>query len=657
MALISYRQRECETCGGPLEYHADKKEYVCKYCGNRYEKTESYDGQFSVRHAALQALSAIARRNCELAEDNLNDCQKIDPAYPGSIIARMSYCLLRAGIAQAEGDGLASANYINQAIDQYRKLPSSFDEIACDTEADFYESIDSEDVRSLLITNFNLMKDETRAQRIDEAFDPSKVHGDATNALVREMRQGDWAAVDALIGAQGRYDVDAFLPLLLDSYPNCEQKARDVSIALARGADGTRMREALSRYVAGASDDVGIRAAVISAFAERGIAPQGEAVANWLASGPDQGEVNTIVSATCTTTLSDDDAEAIVESALAHLDAASIENVIAILAGSESFISYQVSALTSFFTRADQTSDDKVAVYRCVAANGLTNKKKQALFGELLNASVPISEKRLLADVIGTDIGAINPTLIERYLLHSTVDGAGKADLVSELVKHVPARESLAYAAKRYASSGTDSPEAKNKVIAALAREGLIERIDDLGGTLEGDSPGQSVETARGMKEAGVGVGPTALNDYLGKTLGTSEYSGRVFDELYIPQCRISRENFIRFLFDAPDEQGKAERAAKLARALTGTLADLRIKADTPSGSFEGPLLHAYLLKTTDGAPTVNAIGGVLLETARKPNCEVTLNGSTKKFKKFVSSGQVQLSEPAAAFWASMRKA
>ena len=81
---ISFKQRVCETCGGDLVLDQARGCYVCMYCGNTYERSESYDGNLSVRNAALQALNSVASLGGSLdkwdtVEDNLNDCLKIDP--------------------------------------------------------------------------------------------------------------------------------------------------------------------------------------------------------------------------------------------------------------------------------------------------------------------------------------------------------------------------------------------------------------------------------------------------------------------------------------------------------------------------------------------------------------------------------------------------
>ena len=655
MAQISYKQRECDTCGGRLIYLKDEKEYVCAYCGNRYEKTESYDGQYSVRHAALQALSAIAKRNYELAEDNLNDCQKIDPNYPGTTVARMSYCLLHAGMKQAEGDSLASKNYINQAIEQYRKLPPAFSEVECDLEADFYENLDSEDIRSLLISNFGLFKDNARASYIDEMFDPSKVRGNATNALIREISQEDWEAVDALIGAQGEYDVDTFLGELLAKYPSSQQKSINVSAVLSRGVDGDRARETLSNYLLNARDDADIQAAIVSSFANTGISPEGRAVVHVIRQTPSAESSLSIVKAICEVPQRDSDVEVIIDGVLTSGDGATIKSVIELLSTSGSFLTYQVSSFKTLACRTDLSPDAKIEAIRTATRYGLTAKKEQALFGEILELPLPIEEKKELLAALGEDIKAINPTLIDRYLMHSSVDGVGKAEVLETLIKYIPARESLSYSAKRYVTASVDGMEARNKVVMVLGREGLVEQADNLSGMLAGSDQAYGIEATRDLKESGIKVGPMALNDYLTKTLGTNEFSSQTFDELYTPESKTTLEAFVRFVFDAPDAGDKAEHAGKLAKRLMGSFVDFRIKTDTPSGSFEGPLLHAYLLKTADGQKTVNDIAHLLLETARKPNCEMTLNNKTKKFKKFVSSGEVKLSEASAAFCTAMR--
>ena len=473
MATVGYQQRVCETCGGTLAYDRAAKEFVCEYCGNRYERTERYDGQFSVRHAALQALHAITRRNTTLAEENINDCQKIDPAYPGSLIARFSYALYQAALKSAEGDQDASKNYIHQALEFYGKLPKPFSEAECDAEADFYENIESADVKALLLNYFSMVHDGERFAYVDERFDPSQVHGDTTSAIAREIDEGDWESVDKLLDSQGTFEPNAMIGRILTRYPASERKVENVHAILRRGLDRERARDVVSSYLASTDDALDVVAAIVTAFANESMSPRGSAVGGFLQSLAD-GDGAAVVTALGSASYSDEDLSAIGQALLCNARAGVITHTIEVLKNGDNYLSYNVSDLTYALSRADLSQEEKIALIDVVGRNGLTPKKRQALFGEMLMAAVPVGDKQAILGALAAESHAINPTMVDRYLNHATVDGPGKAEIMTTLIALTPARESLAYAAKRYAANPSDPPEIASPVLGTLASANLI---------------------------------------------------------------------------------------------------------------------------------------------------------------------------------------
>ena len=660
MALVGYKQRECSTCGGHLVYHKDTKEYECTYCGNRYDKTESYDGQFSVRHAAQQVLSALASRNMELVEENLNDCQKIDPSYPGTIIAQLMTRLNEAGVAAREGDSQASNSAISRAIHLYKKLPPSFDEATCEDEADFYENIDSADIRSLLIRNFRMLKDSARVAFVEQSFQAESIHGVAAakDALIDAVSNESWEKIDALLESQAKLDTAYLIESLLSVYPDCDKKIENVGKCLSRGFDKNKARKELSSYLETSRDSFSTKTAIVSAFASKAVAPPGRSVALLLSAKPDDPSCKALLSSLCVMPQNDEDVGDILSGLFNH---ASSDNIVTALDGlsqSSSFLSFSQETMLAMLLRDDLSLEQKMSCFDAAAKHGMTEKRKQALFGDVLSAPISDMEAKIgLLDQLGQRVSSVNPVASENYLLRSTVDAEGKPLVLQCILKFVSARGSLEYSAKRYLSSSVDPIDVHNNVIMVLVREGLIDTADNLGGMISTGDTAYVVDAAREMKQAGVKMGVTVLSDYLDQTLGTEKYDSSVFLELYSRESRISPELFVRFIFDAPDVDSKSDKAKMLYDALTASLNGYAIKVDTPSGLFEGPVLHAYLLKTTDGVKTVDDIAKILLNTATKPNMEVTLSGKTKKFKKLVQSGDAKLANSAKTFCSSIRLA
>lgn len=636
---FGYKQRECDTCGGRLVYIAEDKEYECTYCGNRYERTESYDGQFSVRHAAQQALSALASRKIDVVEDNLNECLKIDPSYPGTIIARLAHQLIVATEAQAQGDRAKASNAIAQAVGHYKKLPV-FSPETCDVEADFYEGIESADIRALLQSVFGTLKDEARLKLIKEGFSAEGIHSEnAANDLInRSFAEGDYAQIDAVLKSTAKLDADRLVSLLLEKYPDSEQKLSNLEGVLDRQFDKAKARNLVSAYLTSSSNSVETKAKVIDLFAQKGVCVKGEALGAYLAGGATPDTVSNLIKSLCRQPQIDEDIDYIIGAMFlfAHPDDA--RQALEDLKRGGSFISFGQDCIMAMLLRTDISVEEKAAFNKVAIDYGMTEKRKQGAFSALLTSNYNPEDKPALLSVLAENISAVNPKTAENYLLSCSVDGDKKPEVVKVLISCVKARESLSYAAKKYVASSSDSLSVHNQIIAILAREGLVDSANNLGGVIASAGSDYALDAAREMKQAGVEMGPTVLSDYLEANLGTPGYSSAMFMEFYSSNSQVTPDLFIRFLFDAPDEEAKSSKVKMLNDCIRGTLDGYRCRVGFAGETFEGSIWHCYLVGNADGERTVNLVSDLLQPYSGKPNAEVLYANSRIKFKRFIQA-------------------
>ncbi len=653
---FDYKQRECETCGGKLVYIAADKEYECTYCGNRYERTESYDGQFSVRYAAQQALSALASGNMDVAEDNLNECQKIDPSYPGTIVAQMAYMLAVAREAQKADDRAKSRNAINQALG-YRQKLSPFNPESCDVEADFYESIESADIRSLLQDVFRLLNDSARCGFVKEGFNAEDLHSEKTaNDLVnRSFSESDYEQIDAVLRSTAKIDTNQLLKLLLESYPPGEQKVANVRSVVSRGVDGKEARRAVSAYLASSEDDASTKEQVIDALANDGICVTGESVSGYFSAGASPETISTIVGSICRHPQSDEDVECIIGALFSRSTVEQAEKAMACLKESGSFISFSQECMMGMLLREDLTVEEKKTFNKLAIAYGMTEKRRQGVFSALLTSSYPSEGKAELLGALAEDIVSVNPKTAESYLVSCTQDGEKKPEIVKVLLGCVKARESLSYAAKQYASSSADSLAVHNEVIGVLAREGLVDSASKLNEIVESTGADYALDAAREMKQVGVELGPTVLADYLRNSLGTPSYSPAMFMELYSSGSQMPLDLFLRFLLEAPDEEAKSSKAKLLHGCLLGSLEGCRCGTQVGSDVFEGSIWHVYLVGSIDGQRSTALIADLLMPYCGKPNGEVSYSGKRMKFKKFLRANRGLIPSSSVAYCESLR--
>lgn len=638
---FSYKQRECATCGGTLKYDKATKVYTCIYCGNTYDREESYDGQFSVRYAATQVLRALLEvdsslNHWDLVQTNLNDCQKIDPSYPGSIVARLSASITRVRYLMSNREAVRTD--LAQAQADYAKLPHPFDSQQHDVEADFYDGLESSDIRSLLISVFNTFKDSERVSYIRNGFDASDIRTEsaANDLMNRAFSTGDYQQIDMLLQSPAKLDADALFARILNEYPEDQQKIDNICAVIMRGVDVQLCRDALSSYLVSSSDSTDTKLGISMGCVGRGVIPNGQALASFIGTMHDESCVLSLLSTVKSGVLNDEDISAVVDALLTKVGADAMAKGLNALAEDGYYLTFSQKSMISMLSRKDLQVQEKDSAFRAVSSIGLPEKRKQSIFSAYLAVSAPLEEKIQLVDMLATQISAINPMTVENYMIDNQTDGTGKAQMLAAMLKHVTARESLKIAAKRYAKSRCDTERIHKEIVKVLTDEDLIQPI---GGT----------------SAAGAPVSANALETYLDRTLGTPQYDLGVVNKLLAPNTRITERTLMRFLLLVPDDSTKAATAKRLINALDRASGHTTVTTTKDGHTIEAPILQIYLIANRDGTTTAQAIVPMLESLEPRINCRVIFDGNTMRFRKLVQSGMIAIPTSTRDYCASIR--
>ena len=471
---FSYKQRECETCGGPLNFDKANNEYVCTYCGNHYERQEEYDGVYEIRHTATETLSSLVDRDMDQADAGLVKCRSIDPTYPGSIVAQLALHVIAASRALDQNE---KRNGLSQAVEAYHKLPSPFDPQTADVEADFYDGIESADIRSLLITVFRTFKDTARVDYLSRSFDVENIHSEkAANSLITQaFSSGDYAKVDALLKSPAGLDADRLYALVLNQYPDTPQKVENVSTTIGRGVSPADGRDALSSYLTQTQDAPATRLAIAERSTARGIVPNGQAIAALITSAPDESSVLGLLGALGGDKLNDNDLAATVQVLLTGTDAPVAIKGLNALANAGYYLEFSQQALLDMLTRTDLSAELRLSVFNAARAIGINDRRVQSVFSGFVSARMPVDDKFAVMEGLLAAIPSLNPMSVEEYLMNSTMDGEAKPKVLRLMLDHLQARESLRMAVRRYPAATQDAPQVRDRIVSILIQERLLD--------------------------------------------------------------------------------------------------------------------------------------------------------------------------------------
>ena len=176
---VSYVARKCTQCAGKLEYIQEKKTWKCLYCGAEIERTEQYDGLFTIKNVVRQALLDVAYRRLDSAQKNIVECEKIDSRYIGTIIARIAFQMITAitpnACPQAE-----QRNLLAQLRRDYESLTAIDKNVTGDEEA-LYEFFDSADVYATLLLVYDSLNDAARRDYVSGLLNAAQVYAKESN--------------------------------------------------------------------------------------------------------------------------------------------------------------------------------------------------------------------------------------------------------------------------------------------------------------------------------------------------------------------------------------------------------------------------------------------------------------------------------------------
>ena len=113
---VNFVARKC-ACGGKLEFDANKKIWICKYCGTVVEREATFDkihvdGIEGISDVVRQTLMDVANQKMESAARNLEDCERKNHQHIGTLLAHISYDLANISVARSQDEARGSLDKV-----------------------------------------------------------------------------------------------------------------------------------------------------------------------------------------------------------------------------------------------------------------------------------------------------------------------------------------------------------------------------------------------------------------------------------------------------------------------------------------------------------------------------------------------------------------
>jgi predicted RNA-binding Zn-ribbon protein involved in translation (DUF1610 family) len=655
---LTYASQKCDCCGGSLEYDKNRRIFVCLYCGNEIVRQETYDGQFSIKWVARQALLSLANREMQVAEEHIVECSKIDPHYVGTTIAQLAFGVVSLSLAT---DGERRRRLTSQVKDYYRTLRKTPLTPASDEEI-FYESLDSSDAYGMLALIYDALGDEEREMFVADSVDPTNVYSAASakDIVGYALSEGKFSLVDELLRSSAEFDRDFVFAQLLGRYPDSENKAGNVELVAGHVTSREDSQQRLDEYLSATSDGLATKLAISHSCLGAGIKPTiSVCLASLLPLCGEEGQAKDVFDVVCGLKLNDEDVTGLMyyctAAGSARLGSLGLDTV----KSSGQFVTVTQANVLTVLRREDLTLAEKTSLLDHLYGFDLSERFRQGVISAFVREDTRrVDRADLLRYLVGS-VKELNPALIEDYLMHFSGDGAEKSEIVAILLGKDANASILRRALTNYLAGSPDTPEVTQAVLTAFVSKGFAaSELDVVSFACRTGDWEQSLVTIRSMKESGWEPGPRALDGYLTSCAKGVRFSPDVFSELLRPDGAISPEALCAYALCCAD-MDKVARISALT-GLAGTASgSMRCRVNHSGKTIDCTLLQGYLLASPDSESVASGVMQHMSDGTGSVTSAISVSDAsgttTVKFKKYIAASKGTLS-PAAREFAEKHK-
>lgn len=644
---VSYQSKKCTSCGGRVEFLPDKEVWKCLYCGAEMEREESYDGLYTIKNVARQALSDTAYRRLESAARNILECEKIDTAYAGTIVAKIAYDVI-SSITPGAVEEHQLRNVLSNVKRNYTRLLEQGQRVS-DVEQAFYDSLEGDgDVFATLLLVFDSLGDENRKTYMEAQLKPENIHSleTNTNLLGYAIKNENNELVDKIIANTSNINQREAFFIILNSYPDGEQKAENLEKLSGYFTALPEDALLIEGYLEKSEDSLKTKAVVVQIGLVAGISPRLESIINNVLSPSSLADIAPLVTALLGEKLTDTQIYSLLDFALAA-EFEKGEFILRELLSSSQFVVIAPKHLGVVLGRQDLSTDEQIALIEKLSDFKLEERTFTTVFNSYLldNASPPETRLEIIKKLLEY-IDDLPTATVESYVVQSTTDGELKAEIIKELFGlglNISFYQNLI---NSYLSRSKDTPEIRDSVVAFLMEKGLKTGGDTLESIVLSNSydTQYKIDFLRKAKQKGEEIPSGVYSSYL-ERYGEKDFNGTLFSLLSeSSNGTVSFKGFKNYLLYCRDfSQLKLDNISKMLSQPFSK--DDIITVEHLGSSIQGNIAQAYMLITPDEEDISQGILEMLKSAGLKISPRIMVNGVQVRVKKYFADNKEKLGE------------
>ena len=645
---ISYVSQKCTSCAATkLEYVKELKAWRCAYCGALIERHEQADSMFTIKNVVRQSILDVAYGRLDNAEKNIVECEKIDSRYVGTIIAKLSFevnKIFNGSCSQSE-----QKNIFAQIKKNYASLCENGTK-PNDQEIALYEFFESAEVIGILILVYDSLGAMERRDFLFKYFEPGEVYSmSLNNNLIRfAVKNEKYDLIDKIILNTDNLDKKSAISILMEQYPDGEQKAQNISFLISQNALEKENKSVIENYLENSKDNISTKYKIACAACATEVCPSVECLMKSIISdSSDLSYVKGIIEPLMSKRLMDMEIYSIVDYAINKCTSDVAVYIFEQLSETKQFVVLTYKYFVALLENKNFSAESKKKIISVASGFNINEKTKETFVSSYLcNIKDTAENRKILIPYLVSLVDTLPTNSVEKYLLNCVDDKEYKPEVVKMIFETKINKSFFRDTFDKYIVSGKDDPDVKNQIFNVLAEAGLYVSEGACVSFALGNSMSDNdkIYILRKFKSGGVRF-DNLLNQYI-LGIEAEMFSPNLFAEIIDYSDSVSEAAFCKYLLLIKDlEASKARNVAKLLEKCRVSANMMSCSVNHLNNNIECNAIQAYILICPDSITTAASVVSQMNTKCVKLNTDIIVSGVRKKMKKYLSLNKDYLSE------------
>lgn len=642
-----FTNQRCEDCQGGLIYNKEDKYWECPYCGKKYERSLRFDkvqidGLAGINDLVRSTLVKTISLDFDGAARDLSECEKIDHASIGTLIAHMSLALFRSFYTKDRQQELSKVNM------HLQKMNREFANIE-DPEEILYDFIDSGDIYALLAVVYSTVNQSARLEMIFELLECEQVYNPNVSKYLLNvlLKHGKVEEADILLKNIPTENCRFGVMTVLNAYPAGEQKAAHIEHLLSASKADTDYSKVFDAYFQKNGDDPQTVLNIFLSAASHNVSFDASVVVgSVLAQCHDAETAERIFGILSKKRLDEKSANAILSWCMYECEDLAVSEI-GFKALFDSSSVFEIDDDTMIELLSDGQEDEiKLGKLRQMMSTfKMANKNVDRLIAfHLLENEGEYDFRKTVLEELLQYTPSVQLSVIERYVLAITVDGEKKAEFLDMVLSKSKSTALCNTLFSGYLKARIDEPEIREGVIGKFLDYKLVPDGDAFNYYLLNFAEIHSNEILDRLTNAGCRAIPATFDRYLSAIREPAQYNMKIAYLATRGSFVLSPANFAKFILSISEPQSsKIAHAQQYLEACNGNLRDMRFSAN--AAGISGNLAQVYLLTSGDDPYVMQEVIKLLQKEKIKLDtpAEGLADRKKVKFHKFIDANAEKL--------------